>query len=254
MMVFRVRCKIMEPQGCSVHSICRTPKALSPCRSKNNNVSGRSIIRSLTVPFYIIPSSPTSSSKTPSPPNLRHVLLQTSQSLLCPFQHIIFFTDRKPQPILRHPHILLCIEFCWRDGSNSQLHDQKPSEFEVTWTVRDLRREVVIVRQFDASEVREDEVAAFGFRILFITTFVNTAVISEKWTDEGKNAQVFPIRQKPHKTSPPSPSSPSYSVPRNPTPPPFRIPPPLPLARVRRWRSKCGCVQRLRSGLGLRGR
>lgn len=73
-----------------------------------------------------------------------HILPQPPQSLLRPLQNIILLADRKPQPIFRHPRILLRIKFRRRDRRKSQLHDQEPAEFEVTRSLRDMWWEVVI--------------------------------------------------------------------------------------------------------------
>lgn len=97
---------------------------------------------------------------------LRHVLPQPPQPLLRPLQHVILLTDREPQPIFRHPHILPGVELRRRDGREPQLHDQEPRELVIPRAIRHLRREHIILWQIDPGEVRQDEIAAFGLRVL----------------------------------------------------------------------------------------
>lgn len=189
----------------------------------------------------------------PFPSRLRHILPQTPQPLLRPLQHIILLTDREPQPIFRHPHILLGIKLCRRDSCKTQLHDQEPGELVIPRAVSNLRRELIIFGQIDASEVCEDEIAAFWLGVLFRRHQYSHVSPKEKRQTEG-NVQASPTRQTRHRTFRPSPSSPFYSVPKTPTLPPSRIPPPQPLAAGKRWRSRCAYVRRRRSGSGLQGR
>jgi len=53
-----------------------------------------------------------------------------------------------------------------RDGGNAKLLDAEPRELEITWAVRNMRRERVVCRQLHLGEVDEDKVASLWLRVL----------------------------------------------------------------------------------------
>ena len=57
------------------------------------------------------------------------------------------------------------IELRGRNGRNAQLHDEKPSEFEIARAVQDVLWEGVVGGKTDFGHVDEDEVAALRVRV-----------------------------------------------------------------------------------------
>jgi hypothetical protein len=103
---------------------------------------------------------------------LLDVLLQTSQPLLRLLQHLILLANRESQPILGKVSVFISKELGGRDRRNTKLTDAEPHELEIARAVGDVRRERIVFRQLHLGEVDEDEVAAFGFRVLVLLLVV----------------------------------------------------------------------------------
>ena len=117
------------------------------------------------------------SSHTPQPIQwkdslLLDVLLQTPQPLLRLLQHLVLLANRESQPILGKVSVFISKELGGRDGRNTKLTDAEPHELEIPWAVGNVWREWVVFGQLHLGEVDEDEIAAFGFRILVVLLVV----------------------------------------------------------------------------------
>lgn len=97
---------------------------------------------------------------------LLDILLQTAQSLLCSLKDVVVLANSKTEVILGNVLIRIGVELSRRDGSNSNLMDEEPAEFEVAGTVGHMRRELVVLWQLDGGHVGQNEVTTFGIRVL----------------------------------------------------------------------------------------
>jgi hypothetical protein len=68
--------------------------------------------------------------------------------------------------------VFISKELGGRDGRNTKLTDAEPHELEIPWAVGNVWREWVVFGQLHLGEVDEDEIAAFGFRILVVLLVV----------------------------------------------------------------------------------
>ena len=62
--------------------------------------------------------------------------------------------------------ILFGVKFGGRYRCYPELHNEKPAQLEVSWTVDDLGGPIVIFWQFYLSQINEDKVTTFGVGVL----------------------------------------------------------------------------------------
>lgn len=99
-----------------------------------------------------------------------NILLQTTQSILRSLEDIVILTDSEAEVILRNMGIPISIELSRGNGSDANLMDKEPTEFEVARTRRDMRREGIVLWEFDRGHVGENEIAALGVGVLSIVS------------------------------------------------------------------------------------
>lgn len=95
-----------------------------------------------------------------------HPLPQAPQALLGALEHVVVLADGEAHVITGQMGVGLGVELRGRDGGHAKLHDQKPAEPEISWSVGYMRGEVVVRGQLNARHVDEHEVAAFGLGVL----------------------------------------------------------------------------------------
>ena len=98
--------------------------------------------------------------------SLYDILLQTAQSLLGGLQNVVVLAHREPKVILGDVGVRIGVELCWGDRGHTDFMDQEPAKLEVARAIGNMRREGVVLREFDGGHVRQDKVAALGIGVL----------------------------------------------------------------------------------------
>lgn len=98
--------------------------------------------------------------------SLSNILLQAPQSLLGGFKNIVVLAHGKAQIVFRNVGIGIGIELRRGDGGHANLVNEEPAKFEIPRTIRHMRREGIISREFDRGHVGQYKVAAFRVGIL----------------------------------------------------------------------------------------
>lgn len=98
--------------------------------------------------------------------SLHDILLQTAQPFFRGLKDIVVFAYSKTEIIFGNVCVLVRIELCWRNCSHSNLVDKEPAKLEVPGPVGYMRREFVVLWEFDRRHICENEVATFGIRVL----------------------------------------------------------------------------------------
>lgn len=76
--------------------------------------------------------------------------------------------------------VLVGVELGGRDGRDAHLLDQEPGELEVAGPVGDVRREGVVLGEFNGGHVGEDEVAAFGVGVLMVEKLISIYLVVDR--------------------------------------------------------------------------
>lgn len=95
-----------------------------------------------------------------------NVLLQTAQPFFSSLEYVIILADREAKIVFCDAGVLVGVKFCWRNGCHTNLLDEKPGKFEITRTAGYMRRERIILGEFNRGQVSQDKVTTLGVRVL----------------------------------------------------------------------------------------